>query len=398
MAGDSLATPGTTGTFLASPMVERLRKSSRRGASGSLDAVRGAGSDVVLLNSGEPDFATPIHVTDGMVAALREGYTHYAPLRGDRDLIDAIRADIRHRRGYDYDSSEIMVTAGGRPGLLSAVLAIVGEGDKVLLPEPTYSIYADAATMAQAEPVFVASTPEMRLDIPALERSAEDAQLLILCNPCNPTGVVMSREELVEVARIASEHDLLVLVDEAYDQIVFDGVEFTSSLEVSGLVDRLVYCQTLSKTYAMTGWRCGYIAAPSSVISALAPIHQNFVGPVNTAVQRAAIVALTTPSDVIETYRQTYQRRRDLVVKAMSVDPRFSFPDPQGAFYLFFRYPHDISADDYCALALDHGVRLRPGTEFGPSGEGHARLAFSVNEAELTKGVARVLATASTLD
>lgn len=379
-------------------MVARLRATSRRGASANIDAVKSPGSDVVLLNSGEPDFATPDHVVEAMVAALRSGYTHYAPLRGDAHLVEAVRGDLRRRRGRDYDRTEIMVTAGGRPGLLAAVLAVVGPGDKVLLPEPTYSIYADAATMAEAEPVFVPNTDAMRLDIAELERQAAGARLLILCHPCNPTGVVLSREELDEVARIAETHDLLVLVDEAYDEIVYDGVEFVSSLEVDGLLDRLIYCQTLSKTYAMTGWRCGYIAAPRAIIEALAPIHQNFVGPVNTAVQKAAIAALTTPTDVVERYRTIYQQRRDTVVRLMSSDERFSFPEPEGAFYLFFKYPQEMTADDFCARALEHGVRLRPGSEFGPSGEGFARLAFCVDESEIVRGVPRVLATASLID
>ena len=378
-------------------MVEQLLLTSRRGASANIDAVKRAGPDVVLLNSGEPDFATPEHVTQAMITALKDGYTHYAPLRGDPELVEAVTADLRRRRKREFRRSELMITAGGRPGLLSAVLAAVGPGDRVLLPEPTYSIYADAATMAQAEPVYVPNTSELRLDAEAIEQEAADARLLILCHPSNPTGVVFSVDELYEVARIAQEYDLLVLVDEAYDEIVYDDVEFVSSLQIAELADRLIYCQTFSKTYAMTGWRCGYVAAPSAVISALAPIHQNFVGPVNTAVQRAAIAALSTPSDVVESNRKVYQRRRDVVVELMSADPRFSFPDPQGAFYLFFSYPHDLSADEFCALALEHGVRLRPGSEFGPSGEGHARLAFSVEEEEVVKGVMRVLSTAERL-
>ena len=367
-------------------MVQRLKAHSQRGAAGLVPE-----RDVVALGSGEPDFETPASIIDAMNEALAAGYTHYAPPRGDPELVEALAGEVSSRSVQSFSAGEILVTAGGRAGLASAVLGVVGPGDRVVIPEPTYSMYADLARVAGAEPVLVPPADGLRLDIDAIESAADGGRLLVLCNPCNPTGVVHTEAELREVGRIADEYGLLVLVDEAYDRITYDGVRFTSSLGIPAFAERLIYCQTFSKTYAMTGWRCGYLAAPKDVIDAADRIHRSTAGPVNTAVQRAAIVALSIDDEVIEGNRRIYQRRRDLAVDLLPPETGCFYPNPEGAFYLFIRYPNRMSSKDFVARALEHGVALRPGVEFGPSGEGHARLAFCVDEHALEVGIERLV-------
>lgn len=369
--------------FTPSGAVQRVVRQSLRPPLGPVH-------DRISLAAGDPDFETPAHVRHAVGEALDAGYTHYADLEGDPDLIAAIAADLSRRTGVSWEHPHVLITHGGTGGLAAAILGIVDPGDRVVLPEPTYSLYADLVALAGGEPVFCPLAPDFHLDLDAIEQVASGARLLLLCTPANPTGAVYRRSELQGVAEIAARHGLVVLSDEAYDHIVYDGVEFTSALEVPALRERLLYCQTFSKVLAMTGWRIGYLAGPQPMISAAYRVARTVNGPLNAFVQRAALTAFTTPSDSPEQMRQEYQLRRDLVTESLDGIPGVSLRPPEGSFYALVRTDLGMTSQEVVEAAYGRDVVIRAGTEFGPSGEGYVRLAFSTARPELAEALSRL--------
>ena len=368
--------------FTPSRMVREIARSPR------LSPPPGPG--VVPLHFGDPDFATPDHICAALTAAIGAGATRYAALDGDPELRAAIAEQVSRTAGRTYGHGQIVLSHGGIAGMAATILATIDSGQAVVLPEPTYSLYADLTRMAGGETRFVRSRQDLHLDVDAIDAAAAGARLVVICNPCNPTGVVYSREELEALAEVAERHDLLVVADEAYAHIVFDGARFVSALEVERLSERLVYVQTFSKTYAMTGWRLGWVAAAPPVAAAVGRVHRSINGPLNTAVQRAALAAVTGPLDFCRAMCAEYQARRDIVVRMLAAVPGAELRAPQGTFYAFVRYPGRVSSPAFVRRALEHGVAVRPGIEFGPGGEGFIRLAFCVSREQLTDGLERL--------
>jgi aspartate aminotransferase len=352
---------------------------------------RRPGPGVIGLASGDPDFATPEYIRQALIDAISSGYSHYADGQGDSDLRAALASIASNTAGAPVTTDQVLVTHGGSAALTAAIVGTVSPGDRVLIPEPTYSLYADLTRMVGAEPVFIPQTADFHLDLDAIEaEAAKGAALLVVCHPCNPTGVIYWDEELRALGRLAQQHDFLVLSDEAYDHIIFGGHHFTSTLAIAELRERLLYCQTFSKTYAMTGWRVGYLIAANPITAAAARIHRTLVGPLNSAVQRAALAAVTIESDWPERMRIEYEARRELVLKLMADVPGVSIRPPEGAFYAFIRYGGSIPPLEVIETAYDMGVAVRAGTEYGPSGDGYVRVAFSTDRERLTEGMLRL--------
>jgi aspartate aminotransferase len=349
------------------------------------------GPELISLAHGDPDFATPEHISQALTDALAAGATHYAQTTGDLDLRAALAEQMTEVAGRSYVGDQVAITHGGSGALAAAILALIDPGARVIVPEPTYSLYADLTWMAGGEVAFVPHQPDLHLDLDGIEAAAPDARLVVICNPCNPTGAVYAQDELEDLAEIAEEHDLWVLCDEAYDRIVYDGVEFVSALEVPALADRLLYVNTFSKSYAMTGWRIGWVAGPREVIGAIGAVHRTINGPINTAVQRAALAAMTEPTDWPERMRREYQARRDIVSRMVAGVENLELVEPEGSFYAFIRYGSDMPSVDVVARAAEEGVAIRSGSEFGPSGEGYVRVAFSTGRERLIEGMERLL-------
>jgi aspartate/methionine/tyrosine aminotransferase len=373
-----------TTSFTPSRMVRDLQRRSLR------PAVR-PGPELISLAQGDPDFATPEHISQALTDSLAGGATHYAQLVGDLELRAALAEQMTEVAGRQFNGEQVAITHGASGALAAAILALVDPGTRVIVPEPTYSLYADLTWMAGGEVAFVPHQPDLHLDLDGIEAAAPDARLVVICNPCNPTGAVYAQDELEDLADIAEEHDLWVLSDEAYDRIVFDGVDFVSALEVPALADRLLYVNTFSKTYAMTGWRIGWVSGPAEVVSAIGAVHRTINGPINTAVQRAALVAVTEPTDWPAKMRREYQARRDIVSRMVAGVENLELVEPEGSFYAFIKYGGDVPSVDVVARALDEGVAVRSGSEFGPSGEGYVRIAFSTGRERLIEGMERLL-------
>lgn len=373
----------TATRFSAAAAVQRIEAVSRR--------VQQPAStpDLVSLAVGEPDFPTPEPIAAAMADAVASGWTHYAPLKGDPQLREALAGRITPLIGRDASPDDVLVTHGGSGGLGAAILGLVGPGDTVVLPDPTYSLYADLIALAGARAVHVPLASDLHWDLDALTSALDGAAMFVFCNPSNPTGIVHTRAELEAVAEALDGTDTLVLADEAYADLVYDRT-FVSTLEVDGLRDRTVYCQTFSKSYAMTGWRLGYLWGPPDAIAAAGRVHATFNGSPNTFVQRAGLVALAECGGEVERMHHAYTRRRQVMYDALRAVPGLSVAEPEGAFYLFPRYDADLGSVEATAFLRSHGVAVRPGAEFGAHGEHHLRLSFATDEQAIVTGVARL--------
>ncbi|UZX02956.1 aminotransferase class I/II-fold pyridoxal phosphate-dependent enzyme [Arthrobacter sp. CDRTa11] len=348
--------------------------------------------DLVSLAMGEPDFDTPAQVRAAAVKALEEGHTHYSPLLGEPELREELAARIGRLLGGVASSSDVLITQGGTAGLAAAILGIVNPGDRVVIPDPTYSLYADLVSMAGGTIVPVPLADDLHWDLPLLAEALQGAKMFVFCNPSNPTGIVHSRAELETLADMVAGTETLVLSDEAYSDLVYTSDPFVSALEIPGLADRTIYCQTFSKSYAMTGWRVGYLWGPSNVIRAAARVHNTFNGSMNTAVQLAALTALRTCGPDIERMHASYSLRRELMVAGLVRVPGLTVSSPEGAFYLFPKYDVDMPAAEMVAHLRTFGVAVRPGSEFGRNGEFHLRLSYAASAEAITLGVERLAA------
>ena len=344
----------------------------------------------ISLSQGEPDFPTPKPIVEALQRAVLEGYTHYGDLNGDPELREAIAGLVSRIAGAGFTERSVLVSHGGAAAITAAVLATVSLGDRVVLPEPTYSLYLDAVELAGGHAVFVPTRADHHLDTDRLDAALDGARLVVVCNPVNPTGVVFDAAELDWLGRRLAGTETLVLADEAYADIVYDGVRFTSALSVPSVRERLIYVQTLSKTYAMTGWRVGYAVAAEPVTSAIRQVHRTMNSSVNAAVQRAALEAIRIGPVLAAPMLRAYTERREFVSTRIDAMPRLEAPRPDGAFYSFARYSSALPAAEVTARLRAGGVVVRPGPEFGPSGEGHIRLSFATSLENLADGLDRV--------
>jgi aspartate aminotransferase len=371
-------------TPAASAAIGRVRDASRR------PPTLGTTPDgVISLAMGEPSEGTPVPVVDAAVAALHAGRTRYAPLTGSVELRRAVADHLTFRTGRMVAAEEVVCTHGASAGLAAAILATIGPGDRVVVPEPTYSLYADQIALAGGEIVWVPSRPDGSIDLPAVETALAGARMLVLCNPNNPTGVVLDRAVLTRLSAAAAAAGALLLSDEAYSGIVFDGRTFHSAVQLPA-ADHVISCHTFSKSYAMTGWRLGYVIASPERAEAINLGHRTINGALATFVQDAGTTALKTPDRDLRAVTERYQRRRDLVLTALTGLPAVSVIRPQGAFYAFVRVEAGLGSDELTSRLAESGVLVRSGREFGPSGEGAFRLSFATDEQTLAEGLRRI--------
>jgi aspartate aminotransferase len=373
-----------------SAIIKQLMSTERAGAS------KPPGPGVIQMHTGDPDFPTPAFIAEALNDAVERGYTHYGAFQGDPELRAVIAEQLTKRTGTTWTGADILVTTGGSGAVYSAMFAYLNAGDQVLIPDPNFSQYADVATMIGAEATYVRQTADFHLDLDQLKAAAGPrAKMVILCNPCNPTGVVLHRAEIQELVDWCIERDLWILADEAYDYLVYDGREHVSVLDFPGIEDRLLFCQTFSKTFAMTGWRLGYLAGKNGVAANSLAVHRTTANAANAAVQRAGLVALTTPSDEPARMLEEYAFRRQMLDEILSKADGLSWRPPEGTFYAFIKYESDLTSKEMAAFLLERGVALRSGTEFGPAGEGYVRLSFATSRENILEGARRLAAAAA---
>ncbi len=372
----------------ASKAVERL-SGSQRNLADRLPKPRTA--KVIGLHRGDPSFDTPQYVVEAAVRAMREGYTHYPAPQGDPQLREAIAAYQSRISGVPVSASEVVVTNGGTGAVYAGMVAFLNEGDEVVLLDPTYSLYADVARVIGARAVCVPLTGSFTVDLDAVRAAVSPrTRMLVLNYPSNPTGRLLQQEELDGLAAIAGEHDLVVLSDEVYDQLVFKG-RHISALGHPDLVDRTILVNSFSKTYAMTGWRLGWVVAKGGLINPIFTVHRSALGYPNHIAQRAGLAALTNEAEDRK-WRAwmlaQYQAQRQAMWEGLTQVPGVQVYDLVAAFYAWVRYDLPLSSVDLMKYLYERGLAIRPGTEFGLMGEGHLRFTFAPSVEIIKEGVA----------
>lgn len=343
--------------------------------------------DCVRLEVGEPDFDTPQHIKEAGIKAIADGHTRYSPNAGIHSLREALAVKVGTVNGFTVEPNQIVVAAGAVEAIFASLISLVGPGDEILLPDPGWPNFRMMADLLSAKPVFYPLRPENDFlpdpaDIESLV--GERTRVLLVNFPSNPLGAVASMGRLREIYDVARRHDLWIVSDECYDQIVFDG-----SCPSPGLIDddgRVVATYSFSKTYAMTGWRVGYAAVPERIAETLPKVQEPLVSCVSGPAQYAALAALDGPQDCVQEMLDAYRVRRDAAVRECE-DAGLTYLTPQGAFYLWV----SIDGDDSHAFAMDlvdrHRVALAPGSAFGAHGNGWVRLSLANSVESVVAGV-----------
>ncbi len=383
----------TTAGF--SPLVTSLHNDGSRGweIHDLAEKAVGNGEDVVIFSIGDPDFSTPKPIVDSAVNALRAGDTHYTPMSGRYELRSAVSEHTSTRTGLMVKPENVVITAGTQNALFGASLCLLGRGDEVIALEPMYLTYASTLTVGGATLRLVGQKPpEFRPDIDAIANAInEHTKALVITNPNNPTGVVLSGSELEAIAELATAHDLWVISDEVYCEVVFDG-DFTSIASLPGMAERTVICGSLSKSHAMTGWRVGWAVGPRQLIEHIEALQVIVNYGVPGFVQQAAVAALEEFGHAATEMREIYERRRNLAAKILSeVDGLEVLVPPAGMYLMLNVDSLAESSSQFCReLFAAERVALLDAAAFGSSADGWVRLSFTVDDERVVEGCQRI--------
>jgi aminotransferase len=352
--------------------------------------------DVISLTIGEPDFTTPAGITRAAIESLEAGETHYTANGGMIELRELIAANLDARYGVRYDArTEIIVTVGASEGVDASLRATINPGDEVIYHEPCFVAYAPCIQLAGGTAVPIATTDatDFRVTAEMIEAAiTERTTAIFLGYPNNPTGAVLDRDELEAIARVADAHDLLVYSDEIYDRLVYGDHAHTAFSALPGMRDRTVLLGGFSKSYAMTGWRIGYVAAPAALMEGIAKVHQYGIMCAPTAAQYAAIEALRNGEAAVAEMHAEYDRRRRYIVARFNEIGLATF-EPMGAFYCFPRVSESTGLDETAfaeQLLAEERVGVVPGTAFGPSGAGHVRVCYATAYEQIVEAMDRI--------
>ncbi len=358
-------------------------------------ALEATGRDVIHLEIGEPDFDTPRNVSEAAAdALLNKGMTHYTPATGIPQLKQAIVDDVRRHKGISATPEQVIVTPGAKPIMFYAMLALLDEGDEAIYPNPGFPIYESMIEFVGAKAVAaqLRAENEFRMDVDEVASLVTDrTRLIVLNSPQNPTGSVLTDADLAAIAKLAVDHDLVVLTDEIYGRLQYEG-EPLSIATLPGMAERTITLDGFSKTYAMTGWRMGYGIVPASLAPAFSTLVINSVSCTNAFAQAGAAEALTGPQDAADAMRQEFIARRSLVIDGLNAIPGVSCVMPHGAFYAFPNVSSfgrsSVEIADH--LLYDAGVCVLAGTSFGRFGEGYLRLSYANSRENLAAALERI--------
>lgn len=348
--------------------------------------------NVISLSIGEPDFKTPWHIRKAGIDSLEMGRTWYTPNRGFAELCKEISNYMLRKCDLTYDpKTEVLVTVGGSEAIDVAIRCLVGKGDEVLIPQPSFVCYEPLTIMSGATPVIIETKIEnnFRLTVEDLKDKVTDkTRLLILPFPNNPTGAIMEQEDLEKIAQFVIEHDLMVLSDEIYSELTYGGKKHISVATIEGMKERTVVINGFSKSFAMTGWRLGFACGPKEIVAMMTKLHQFGIMSAPTTAQYAAIEALRNGDDDITYMRDQYDMRRRLVVGSLNKMGLTCF-EPKGAFYCFPCIKSTgLTSEEFCTKLLQSKhVALVPGSAFGECGEGFVRLSYSYSLKHLKKAL-----------
>lgn len=387
-----------------SPRIAAIAESATLKVDAKAKALQAEGRPVISYAAGEPDFPTPANIVEAAARAVLDPKNHrYTPAAGLPELREAIAAKTLRDSGLEVSASQVIVTNGGKQAVYQSFATVVGAGDEVLLPAPYWTTYPEAIKLAGGVPVevFAGADQDYLVTVEQLEAArTEKTRVFVFVSPSNPTGAVYSAEQTKAIGQWALEHDLWVITDEIYQNLVYDGVRAVSIVEaVPELASNAILVNGVAKSYSMTGWRLGWMVGPSPVIKGASNLQSHLTSNVSNISQRAALEALTGPQDEVETMRQAFEKRRNVIVAELSKIDGIVCPTPQGAFYV---YP-DVRALlgrqwggvtpttslELADLILEKAeVAVVPGEAFGPSG--YLRLSYALGDAPLLEGIQRL--------
>ncbi len=354
--------------------------------------MRARGEKVVSLAIGEPDFPTPAHIVEAAKKALDDGYTKYTPAPGIKELREAI-AEKSQKENKIPAKPENVIVAPTKHTLFLTCMALLDRGDEALIPDPGWVSYGPMVTLAGAKPVPVRAADEDGF-VPSAETVARAitprTRLLMLNSPSNPGGSVYPRDAMRALADLAADRDLIVVSDEIYEKILYDG-EHVSPASLDGMFDRTVTVHGFSKTYAMTGWRLGWLVAPTPLFKEIVKVQEHTITCATAFAQKAGVAALRGPTAPLEAMVAEFRARRDLVMKEVAKIDRLSTDRPRGAFYVFPKVAVRLDSATLCERILkEASVAVTPGSAFGEAGEGHIRISYAASRETITEGVRRV--------
>jgi len=351
--------------------------------SGIRKCFEGARQGAINLGLGQPDFDTPAHIKETAMKSIQEGFTGYTPNCGYPELRSALAEKFRRENGINCSPEEIMVTSGASEALFLAISALVDHGDEVLIGDPSFLSYSAITKLVGGMPVSVPLNRDLRLSPEAvLERITDRTKAIVINSPANPTGAVQTEEEIHALADIADDKDLALISDEVYEHFIYDGKHVSPGL----YSDNVITINAVSKTYAMTGWRLGYLIAKGCALEQLLKAHQYIQACACSISQKAAFAAITGPQDCVTKMRDEFRSRRDLLVEGFQ-DMGVDLIVPQGAFYLF---PKVGDGDAVASQLAKAGVITVPGSAFGSGGREHIRLSYAASRSNLEESLRRM--------
>ena len=375
--------------------MNRMAPSGIRKVNEKALAMERAGEKVLHFEIGRPDFDTPGYIKQAAEQALAEGKVHYTSNFGLMELRQAIADKLKRENNVDYTASEVLVTVGLSEAVFAVLATILEEGDEILVPDPVWLNYINVPNLLGAKAVTYGLTEETGFQMNLEEVKAKitsKTRAIVIITPNNPTGGVLSEDVLKELAEIAISNDLMVISDEVYERLVYDGAKHISIASLPGMKERTFTMNGMSKAYAMDGWRLGYVAAPEEYILAMNKFHQHNTTCAPNFVQVAAIAALNEEGDEVKEMVKEYQRRRDYAVKAINEIPGLHCECPKGAFYIFINCKSlNMKSADLAAWLLENAkIALVPGDVFGPGGEGYLRMSFANSYENVVEGCAQL--------
>ncbi len=393
--------------------IQQVKPSATLAITAKAAELRASGRDIISLSVGEPDFNTPRAACEAGIAAIRTGFTRYTAVPGIPELRQVIAAKFRKDNGLDYAPDDILVSAGGKQCIYNLLQAMINPGDEVIIPAPYWVSYPDMVLLAEGAPVIVPTTAESGFKLTAKQLAAaitDRTRLLVINSPSNPTGMAYSESELKALGEVVRRHpEIAVASDDMYEKILFEGKEFSTFAATNpDLKERTITLNGVSKAYCMTGWRIGYCAGPRHLIKAMAKIQSQSTSNPSSIAQKAALAALTSPTDELDAMVRTYEKRRTWIVNALNAVPGMSCLTPDGAFYVFpsirpwigkatkngSRLGDDVAV---CSWLLEEaGVAVVPGTAFGAPG--FMRISYAVAQETLEEAVTRIVKAAGTLE
>ncbi|OIO72396.1 MAG: aspartate aminotransferase [Zetaproteobacteria bacterium CG1_02_53_45] len=392
--------------------VQQVKPSATLAITAKAAEMRAAGKSIISLSVGEPDFETPQAAREAGIAAINSGFTRYTAVAGIPELRQAVADKFRRDNDLDYSAAEILVSTGGKQCIFNLLMAVMNPGERAIIPAPYWVSYPDMVKLTEGVPVIVETSAESGFKITATQLEevlCHRCKVLFLNSPSNPTGMAYTREELASIGEVVRKHPgLIVATDDMYEKILFDGKEFVTFAQVNpDLKDQTITLNGVSKAYCMTGWRIGFCAGPATIIKAMEKIQSQSTSNPNSIAQKAALAALTGPTDALDEMVRTYELRRNWLVDAINAIDGMHCIKPDGAFYVFPSVtgwlgkttPSGLTLDDdlkVCEWLLDEaGVALVPGTEFGSPG--HLRFSYAVSQDTLEDAVNRIAKAAATL-